>query len=178
MPSLEGSEPEWSRIVDVANLPDAGKSFSLRASDDERRKIAARLNIPAVTSLTGSVSLQPADDGVDLSGDIKAVLERTCSVSLEPMIETVEDTIDVLFSRNLVEKRDGDDILLEDEAIEPLEGDTIDIADFLVQQLALAMDPWPRREDARNLAEDFGKSAESSPFSILKGAFKDTPEEN
>ena len=178
MPKPEQSTPEWSKIVDVVNLPEDGKTFSLEANEDERKKIAQRLDIPAVCSLTGSISLTPVNDGVNLAGVLNAVLERTCSVSLEPMQETVDETLEVLFSRDFVEDRDGDDILLDGDPVEPLEGDAIDIADFLVQQLALAMDPWPRKTDARSLAEDFGKSGESSPFSVLKGAFEDTPEEN
>jgi len=172
------ASPEWSRIVDIGTLSDSEKSFSLQTSEAERTAIAERLGVLKVISLRGNVHLSRVNDGVDLRADLDAVLERTCSASLAPMQEVINETIETLFSHTVVDKREADDIVLSDDAIEPLEGDTIDIAEFLVQQLALVMDPWPRKSDARSLAEDFGKSGESSPFSVLKGAFEDSRDEN
>lgn len=169
---------EWSKIVEIVNLPSAGKSYSLEANDSQCRDIAKRLSIPGVRQFSGDVDLQSVTGGILIEGNLTGELDRVCSLSLESMIEKVEEKFSVRMLRNVDDTVDGDDILLSDESIEPLEGDSVDIADFLTQQLAIAMTPWPKIDDAESLTEEFGKTGDISPFSLLKTAFKDTPEEN
>ena len=129
--------------------------------------IARRLEIPAVRRLAGEISMKPTAAGVSLNGELDALFSRVCVRSLEPMDEAIRETFAIDFARDGAEAGGAED--LDHEAPEPLEGETLDIAEILVQQAALAMDPYPRRDDAE-IDGPAADPADVSPFAVLKGA--------
>ncbi|MEL7491122.1 MAG: DUF177 domain-containing protein [Pseudomonadota bacterium] len=163
------SESAFSKLVSVNDLPTGGASFSLEANDAQCAAIADRLDTPIVRFLRASLSLEPSGNGVRLHGQLDARLERRCVASLEPVDEKISETIDVTFSRDADLNRDGDDFVFESGDIEPLESDEIDLGEFVIQQLALAMAPYPRKDDAASLTDEFGQTGDVSPFAVLKG---------
>jgi hypothetical protein len=56
----------------------------------------------------------------------------------------------------------------EEEGPEIHTGDHFDLGEFLVQQLSLAMDPFPRKPGAESLVETYGRGADISPFAALR----------
>jgi len=164
----EKTDGEFSANIDVTRLPADGRTLELSACASDRVAIAARLGVDGVEAFSAAVTVTPIADGARVAGAFSARLNRQCVLSLEPMIETLSEPVDVAFRRTLDDHQTDGDNVLGDEDEELLIGDAIDIADLIIQQASLAMAPYPKRADAASLVEDFGEMAESSPFDVLK----------
>ncbi len=159
-----------SRIIDISGLKDHGAEFVIEADDEQKKAVAARLDVPSVKTLRGVFTMRPMRGGAAVDLRLKAELERRCVVSLEPMVETIDEEISMVFDRNFVEADDDRDD--DDEWREPLDGDEIDLGELLVQHLSLALDPYPRRQDADSLLDEYRSAATASPFEALKALKK------
>lgn len=155
-----------SRVVLVSDLDASGADYAIEASAVERQEIAARLDIPALNRLSADFRLTPMRGGVDIRFTLSAEAERICVVSLEPMTETIDETVNM----QLLHAFDPDADIVEDEILrERLESDEIDLGELLVQFLSLSLDPYPRKPNAEAHLEKYRDAASLSPFAALKG---------
>jgi len=165
--------PEFSYEIDLNSLPHGGKSISLSASKDVCAKVAARLDAHSLEKLEGEAFLAATRTEITLTGVLRASLTRECVASLEPMTENIEEAFDIAFLR-LSDDQDPEAPAngeIRDNGEEPPEihaGDNFDLGEFLVQQLSLAMDPFPRKPGAESLVETYGTSGDDSPFASLR----------
>lgn len=163
--------PEFSVEIDLDALPQGGKTFRLHANAAERAAVARRLGALSVEKLEGEVRLAATATTIVANGRVTAQLVRQCVASLEDLTEAIDEAFETEFLRTLeggAEAR-GDDPW---DAPEVHEGGIFDAGEFIVQQLSLAMDPFPRKPDAPNLAEQYGRSPERSAFSGLAEKFE------
>lgn len=140
--------PEFSRPIDLAELPAGGQRWSLEASVEECAALARRFDLDAIESLQGAVRVMPLGGagGYWVEGQLKARVTRRCVVSLEPFDTDVADSF-------RIELRPAEDLedepgAAEDDDVEPLEGSAIDLGELLAQHLSLALDPHPRKPGA------------------------------
>jgi hypothetical protein len=169
---MTASAQAFSRTVRLDEIPPGGFDVRIEADAAARAAIAARLAIPEVKRLTGEFVLQRTADGFALRGRIDAALSRICVASLEPMDEMIAEDFDIRLAQTPLADRQDGEVDLDADAPEPLDGDALDLGEILVQQLALAMEPYPRKEGAKSLAEEHGAAGGStSPFAALQGAF-------
>ena len=96
-------------------------------------------------------------------------MTQQCVVTLEPVENDIEEhfllryTTDPVFAQS-------DEIVVdveEEDTPEPVEGEALDLGEALVQQLALALDPYPRKPGAE-LEWREGGEEETNPFAVLK----------
>ncbi len=165
----ENIAPEYSVEVDLTSLGRAGKVFRLAANEGECRKIAVRLGVISVEKLEGEIRLTATKTDINATGVVQASLVRECVASLEPMPEIIDENFEISFIRQApsdpgAADEDSEDWLLP----EVHEGDIFDVGELLVQQLSLAMAPFPRKPGAPSLAEQYGRSGPVSPFSDLQ----------
>jgi uncharacterized metal-binding protein YceD (DUF177 family) len=160
---IGSSPPELSRIVAVDRLP---PDYAVQASPGECEALAARLRIEAVESLVCHFTLRRQGAVVTAQGVLRARVTQTCVVSLDPVIQQMEDRFTVRFVPEGREPTD-DDPEAPDEI--PYVGSVIDLGEAAVEQLALALDPYPRRPDAE--LDPAALDPEPSPFGSL-AAFK------
>jgi uncharacterized metal-binding protein YceD (DUF177 family) len=143
-------EPEFSRPIEVGRLRGSGETIELAASPGECAGVAARLSLEAVGALSASVRLTPSGSGVVVAeGTILAHLTQTCVVSLEPFAQTLEVPLRLVFRPGREADLAADQTIdpeAEDEV--PYEGGRFDLGESVVETLALALDPWPRRPGA------------------------------
>jgi hypothetical protein len=156
---------ELSRPVALSKIGPGGLEVWVRATPEECAAVAARMGIPAIQSLECFFNLWRDDGGITVhaEGRLRAEVTRACVVSAEDFETPVEEEFEVVFVP-LALVRDDPDPDLPDEV--PYEGDTIDIGEAAVEQLGLALDPYPRIEGATLLELD--DDDDSSPFSILR----------
>lgn len=162
--------PEFSRPVTLSKVPSDGQTLTLSPDDETLAKIAQRFAIPAIAALDAAFTIMPTAHGVRVEGQFTANLTRECVASLEPMGEVINETITVDFDRR-VEEGDAEaimDQLAMGQDAEPLRGDQLDLGEFLVQQVSLAMDPFPRKPGATSLVDRYGAAEEPSAFAALK----------
>jgi hypothetical protein len=154
----------FARVIPVETIPSGGRSIRLEAPCEALPSIAARLGVPEVKALLGAFELTRNSDGVDLAGRLDATLVRECGASLELFEERVAEPFVLRFARAAPA---GAELDLNEDSPEPLEDEAIDLAEVLIQQLSLAMDPWPRRPGAVVRTREFGSAGASSPFAGL-----------
>jgi len=151
---------EFSRIVQVARIRE-GMHRAVEATTSECRAVADRLGLNAVRHLCCGFDLDPAEDGAVLAtGKLRARVEQTCVVSLEAFDTEVIEDFRVRF---VPAGTETDDIDLEADDEIPYEGAALDLGEAAVEQLALALEPFPRKPGAEMPAapEDAG------PFAAL-----------
>jgi hypothetical protein len=137
--------PEFSRLIPLARLPEAGRAEQLDASPAECGALARRFAIPAVDRLSASLLLRPEPGGaVTVTGTLSADVVQSCVVSLEPVPQHLEEAVSLRLVPPGEEPSDDPDG--PDEI--PLEGDAVDLGEAIAEQLALALDPYPRAPGA------------------------------
>ena len=156
--------PELSRPVAVDRLPAA---LTVDANPAECTALAARLHIEGVLSLRCRFSLRRRGEIVEAEGELQAEVVQTCVVSLEPVQQGVMDRFVVRFVPAGSEREDEDPDSPDELGYE---GGTIDLGEAAAEQLALALDPYPRRPDA---TLDPAADAEAdTPFAALSSLRK------
>ena len=84
-------------------------------------------------------------DIVAATGRLEALVVQTCVVSLEDFAAPIGEDFAVHF---VPEGTESDDPDAESVDEIPYGGDTIDLGEAAAEQLALSLDPYPRRPDA------------------------------
>ena len=155
--------PELSRFVPLSRLASTGLEFDVVATPAECARVALRLQVVAVRALAAHYVLHRRPGGlVEAEGVLKATLVQDCIVSLEPFETTSEERFVVHFVPAARIEDDPDELLDPDAVDEiPYEGDRIDLGEATVEQLALGLDPFPRRPGVQLPPEI--DSADSAP---------------
>lgn len=161
------ADADFADPVRLDALGPEGAARRLSAPSQALPGIAARLGVPLVRALSGVVTITPERDGAHVAGAVRASLVRVCVVTLEDLDEEIDETFDVRYARGAATETDAE-LALEEDWAEPLVGDSLDAADLLVQQVALAMAPYPRKAGAAAPADLAPDPADISPFAVLR----------
>ncbi|MFL1463772.1 YceD family protein [Roseococcus sp. DSY-14] len=154
---------EWTHPVVLANIPAGGQRLRLAAPEAALPAIAARLGLPAVAALSAEVALSPGRGGrVEARGTLRARVTQECVVTLAPLPAEVAEEIAWRLLPPGEEPSDGDD---DPDDIPSDEAGVVDLGEELVQQLSLALDPYPRAPGAEIPPEHAGGA--HGPFAAL-----------
>lgn len=165
-------ELEYSFPIDATQVPSLGREYELVPKELDRKRISERLNINTLTSLKASVHVTIGRAGViEVRGHISAHLTQPCVVTLEPVEEDVEEDFELRFTRQVSKPTHDIEIDQGDDPPDELTGDVLDLGEVVVEQLALAMNPYPRAAGAKFNAHVYGEpepeTAKISPFAAL-----------
>lgn len=148
-------KPEFSRTVPVERLRRGALTERVEANEGERKALAERFELEAISRLTAEVLLEPMKSGaVRVSGRLQADVVQTCVVSLESVPAHVSESFAAVFAPpEMIGEEDGDidiNALAEDEEDlpEPILNHRIDVGELTAQHLSLALDPYPRAPNA------------------------------
>ena len=178
------SEPatEFSRIVRCEEIGDAPFTREIVAEAPERDALARRFGIESLDHLSATVTLERRRSGLfRLDGHVSATLTQLCVVSLEPVKQEVDETFSLYYAqpgRDPRESRAGTEVELsldDEDWPEPAVDGRIDIGEAVAQQVALAIDPYPRAAGAviENLPDEHRANEPSdNPFRALEGLGK------
>lgn len=155
--------PELHRPIVAAHLAAQGSEHRVEANAAERAAIAARLGLPAIESLACSFSLRPVGETVHAEGALQARVMQVCIVSLDEFAADIAEDFFLRFVPESMESAELDPEEPEDEVV--FEGGVIDLGEAAVQQLALALDPYPRKPDA--VLPDAASDTSALPFAAL-----------
>ena len=154
--------PEMTRPFPTARIG-AGVVFVVDAKPGECRALARRMGLEAILGLSCRFDLRRGEsDTVGATGALRARVRQVCVASLELFeAEVVED----FAVRFVPEGRETDALDLESEDELTYEGGVLDLGEAAAEQLALALDPFPRKPGAE-MAE-VAAGDEDNPFSEL-----------
>jgi uncharacterized metal-binding protein YceD (DUF177 family) len=164
--------PEFSRPVTLDRVPAGGMSVDLEASADERRLLTRRFDLVSLDHLAGEVRLERAvgDALIHLTGRLQARLSQRCVVTLDPVDAEIDVEFQRLFSRDLPSDAAGEvEVDPEAELPEPVPPGGLDLGEILAEELALALDPYPRSPQAEARLRELGgqDAGTSGPFARL-----------
>jgi hypothetical protein len=149
--SLELSRRLQVRSLGPLRLGETALETTIEATEAECARLAQRLGVPAVVSLQCRFRLSGVDGDGRISADglLQSALTRVCVTTLEEFETRVVERFSVRFVPDGVEAAaDEDDLDLDADDDVPYSGSGIDLGEAAVEQLALAMDPYPRRPGA------------------------------
>jgi hypothetical protein len=173
------AENPWSVLIRLAEIPDAGKRVTLEADAATRAALGKPAGVDAIERLTARFDLTPhGRDSLQVTGQVTATVRQTCVVSLEPVMNEIDEAVDVSFAPPAeVAQADEDTAPGElSEGPEPLVNGTVDLGALAAEFLILGVDPHPRKPGAAFVAPAAKDSAH--PFAGLaalakKGTVKD-----
>lgn len=153
-----------------------GPGVERRLVPDEaaRKRIVKALDLASLSEFEADLAIAPAHVGWTLSGRVRAVLEQTCGITLEPLPVRVDERFSVDLVEEAGSQEEEIEVTLDDNAPDVIEDGRIDLGQYAVEQLSLVLDPFPRKPGAEFMQPD--EPAEISPFAVLK-AFK-APDED
>ena len=162
----------WPVTLKLHELSRGPVRLTLEPDEAQRAALAKTLGLRSLPAFTAKVTAKPWLDGVELTGRFDAVVEQVCGVSLDPFEQPVEGEIEVRavpHGSPHAAPPEGGELELDLEAPDPpdeLESDTIDVSHYVVEHLALEIDPFPRKPGA---TFDYQPpEEETSPFAALK----------
>ena len=163
-----GQGPEFSRVLMLEELSAGVVERTLDAAVTERIALAQRFGLIELGSLRADLTIRRTVVGdVVLHGALHAEVTQECTVTLEPVPATVDETFHLRFGRH-----DGE----VDDAVDELLPETeLDLGEIVAQQLSLSLDPYPRAPGATlPPAEETPPGADQpgGPFAALAGLRK------
>jgi uncharacterized metal-binding protein YceD (DUF177 family) len=145
--TMPQAKPEFSRPIELGRLGSLEVVYPIAATPAEREALARRFDLLALDRLEAEIHLQRLARGmVRLSGSFAAEVVQACVITLAPVASRLAERFTVLYGPGEVDETVVLDY--ESELVEALEGNAIDIGETVAQQLAVALDPYPRAPGA------------------------------
>ena len=163
IPPLPYSEP--LRLHQIG----AGVQRRLTPDADAMKRIARALDLQALDVFEVDINLVPTVSGWRLEGRVIADAVQTCGLTLEPLPVHVDRkfSVQMVEATEREDDEDGEiDLELDDDSPDQIEGGSLDLGQYAVEQLALSLDPFPRKPGA--VFEQPKEPGEISPFAVLK----------
>ena len=170
----------FTHFVDLGGLPDAGAEITLSPSAAERAAISHWLGIEALDQLKATIRLsRVGNDEYTYAGSFAADVVQACVVTLEPVASSLAGEFRRLFKvkprpnarhrRRGAETGDSVELFsLEDDEPELIDSASIDLAAPLLEEISLALDPYPRAPGVAFEGPKEEKTEADSPFAILE----------
>lgn len=163
----------WREPVTLAEVQRGTVRRTLQADEATRERIARALGLDALLSLEAEMRASPWLDGAQVDGPWRARVRQTCGVTLEPFESDLAGQIHL---RALPQgsaalggtDEAGGELDLDPQGEDPpdvLDGDRLDLAAYVVEDLSLAIDPFPRKPGVEFEAPE--QPGEPSPFAVL-----------
>lgn len=180
---------EFSRIIAVDRIGDQGLDLDLVAETAERAALAQRLDLLELPRLTARVVLTPVPGSHDfrLTARWSAEVVQACVVTLEPVPAHHDEEFELIYSpraasadyqaspRQEVQVGYDDHGQELQDPPEPLVDGRIDVGEVIAEQLALALEPYPRKPDAVLPMQvidpslgDAESGSRENPFAVLQ----------
>jgi uncharacterized metal-binding protein YceD (DUF177 family) len=138
--------PELHRPVAVERIGRNGLDCVVEASPTECAALATRMGVPAVLALTCRFDLAPGpNDTIAARGRLNARLVQCCVITLDDFETTVVEDFTIRF---VPQGAESDELDPEAEDEIPFRDGVLDLGEAAAEQLALALDPYPRRPGA------------------------------
>jgi hypothetical protein len=170
-------ERPWSATIRIDDVPETGRRVELEANDDTRAALAAPAGVDAIEQLSAAFKLsRRGHDGLHVTGRVNATVRQTCVVTLEPVVNRIEEPIDVDFvpahDGGAAGSGDGETHLVRAaDDPEPLVDGAADLGLLATEFLILGVDPHPRKAGAAFAAADAADAADAdaaaNPFAAL-----------
>jgi uncharacterized metal-binding protein YceD (DUF177 family) len=142
-----------------ARLPKGPQPFSVSATSRDCDWLAQHVGVERLSDVAVEGTIEVRGDGTEMlvKGRVRAEVEQRCVVTLEPVLSSIDESFARSYSAALRDEWDMYDesteeifIDLEEEGgAEPFPAAGLTLAAIVAEELALAIDPYPRSPSAR-----------------------------
>lgn len=180
----------FSFKVNAAQVVDKDQRLEVAPGERDLAAIAKAYDLDGLQALKADLVLKPyRKAGLRVTGTLKAKVNQTCVVSLEPFVQDLSLDLDRTFEphssrpRKIRDLNDEGEIEIDLESLDPpdvITDGVLDLGAVICEELALVLDPFPRKpgvEFAGSGEDEDGAESEEpetkpSPFAAL-GALKE-----
>ena len=153
IPMPESKSPDagtpWHIPVAVEEVAETGQHFDLVADAPVRAAVARVAGLRDLPRFEANFDVSRHGGGVHVVGSISATVGQNCVVTLEPLANEVEETIDLVFEppHGLAESAENEEQQpgVKWDEPEPLMGGVVDLGALATEFLILGLDPYPRK---------------------------------
>ena len=161
----------WPVRLRLAEVQRSSPILELEADAAQRTAIAKALDLPALHRFTARVRVTPWLDGLEIAACWRADITQTCGVSLDAFDTALsgEFTVRAVPEGSPAAGDPVSEITVDPEAEDPpdlLDGDEVHIGAYLIEHLALEVDPFPRKPGVE--FEPPAAESPASPFAVLQ----------
>src|SRR5262245_35236580 len=148
---MTSAERPWSATVRLDDVPETGRHVELTADGATLAALAAPAGVEAVESLNATFDLaRRGHEGLHVVGRVTAKVRQTCVITLEPLVNVIDEAVDVDFTppREPAPDETGDHeahLVRAADDPEPLVDGVVDLGLLATEFLVLAIDPYPRK---------------------------------
>lgn len=162
---------DWKH--DTRNVPETGLKVKREATENERVGLAAALDVIACTRLIARYTIEPLDHGrFQLEGSADITVTQRCVVTLEEIERKYAAPLEVELwpAEALADESEDEETVVDPLGAdrEPIEDGRIDVGRIVYEELAGAVDPYPRSDGASLNWEDTEGAARTHPFAALE----------
>jgi hypothetical protein len=166
---------EFSRVFKISDLTGDAVRQRFSATASECAAVADRLGVQELTSLEGDLELRrgPIAGTYVVAGQATAVVVQACVVTLARLESRIEADFETVYADDpsvaakVAETEDDGGLA---ETPESVFNGGIDLGEEVVQQVACAIDPYPRSPGAeidRRWTANGDETPDSGPFATL-----------
>jgi uncharacterized metal-binding protein YceD (DUF177 family) len=170
---MMAAELPWSVSVRLDDVGETGRHIELEASEETRAALAKPAGVDAIEKLSATFDLtRRGREGLRVSGRVNGAVRQNCVVTLEPVLNEIDETIDVDFvpvpDVARLDHADQEIVLTpaSDER-EPLLDGTVDLGALATEFLILGIDPYPRKPGVTFEAPTPPSDPVAHPFAAL-----------
>lgn len=167
------SQPsEFSRPIPIETIGAGAASHSVEASAEECAALARRFGLVAMDGLSAEADILRDGTAVYAKGLARAQVKQSCVVTGDAVSSRIEAEFDLRFLPETAPPSEEEIELSADECeTMAYTGGAIDIGEAAAQTVALALDPFPRSDNAEQALRNAGviSEEEAGPFGALKG---------
>jgi uncharacterized metal-binding protein YceD (DUF177 family) len=143
-------ERPWSVPVAQSEVPETGRHLDLVADKQARAAIAELAGLTGLPRLVASFDVDPhGRSGLHVSGRVSATVGQICGVTLEPIENEIDETVDLVFvaapAQSVAQHGWTEVEMPLEEGPEVLVDGTVDLGAIATEFLMLAIDPYPRK---------------------------------
>jgi hypothetical protein len=163
--------PIFSKTIRAATIKDQPQNHAVVADPAQCAALAADFGIPGIKSLRGDFMLLHERGGIIRAQlRLRATVTQLCVITLEPFDAAIDEQAQLRFVPARLVSETADLAEIDAETLEgpdeiPYTGESIDLGAALAEQLALSLDPYPRKPGAV-LPEEISEP-EPHPFAAL-----------
>ncbi len=163
----------FSYPLTLEDLGSGTKSYHLQANHLQLKFIAEVLKVERIESFDAQIILtfSRKNHRIDVKGIVNADVEQTSVISLEKFIKHYSPEFELFFDTELTAAQLREmEFEFEDEVPDILENGQLDLAAIAMEQLALALDDFPRKDgEVFSFASEFDEdeAPKENPFAVL-----------
>jgi hypothetical protein len=156
--------------VRLDEIPETGLHFDIEADEGARTAVAVAAGVNDVPRLQAAFDVaRHGRDGLRVVGTVSAQVRQTCVVTLEPIENEIEESVDLVFVPPSALGAVAHEVNLgaePGEPPEPLVDGVVDLGAAATEFLILGIDPYPRKPGAV-FEPPTSADAGSHPFAAL-----------